>query len=1090
MGRYSTAVQQLSRCAAAAAALVLSLPALAQETTSQLSGFVIDADGQPIPGVAVTIVHVPSGTTSTAATNAGGQFSVTGLRVGGPFRVIARVEGMQEASVEDLFTQLSQRTSVTIVAQPIAQLASIEVTGTAERDVAIGPASRYGAPEVQELPSISRDIKDVVRVDPKALVDPTNSDALEVGGVNNRYNSITVDGVRQSDDFGLNANGYPTQRSPLSVDAIEAVSLLSAPFSVEYSFFRGSTLNMVTKSGTNAFSGSAYYYNGNDSLLGHRTKDTDVDLVFEEDTWGATFGGPIVKDRLFFFLAYEKLDRKAPQDVGAAGSGFPIEVPNVRQADYDRIRRIGLDAYGYDIGETLRSAPEDDEKFLAKLDWNVNELHRASLAFQRTEGDELIVDPTNNNPANGHLGSPSNWYDRAITMKTASLQVFSDWNAWLSTEVKLARKEVDTSQVSLFGTDFGEMIIRVPAAPGSGLTDGQVYIGSDEFRQANALSNDIDSIKLKGSVYFLDHALTVGYEREMLDFFNLFVPRSQGQWTFLSIDDFEGRRAQTLSYGNAFTNDARDAAADFGYDVDSFYFQDDWQVTQDFKVQAGIRVDLFSSADKPALNRNFTERYGFNNQATLDGRDLFMPRIGFNWQWTPSTTVYGGWGLFGGGTPNVWISNSFSNDGVTVARTDVARGDALGSALDGVNGFDIPQSVLDANAAAAGDGPVNAIDPAFEVPSQYRWNLGFTHALPFDIEMTADLIYSRVNDEVLWRDLRLEQVGAAPDGRPIYAQRGDGRGSSTQDLLLTNTNEGESTVWTVDFSKTWRTAAGRFDVFFGYGHEDVKDVNPGTSSTATSNWDNVATSDPNDPRLATSNYQIEHRFTTSLAWRKAFFGGNETNIGLYGERRSGRPYSLTFGSASPVWGDPRQPARQRQLFYVPDGDVLFEVPCTAADVSGGVPGCASTSGYTSSTPAAAQFVADVETFIREQGLEKYRGRIVPRNSRRSPWVTMLDLRIAQELPVFRKARGVLTMDIENLANLLNNDWGQLRQVNFPYVAPVVDAGRITNAGCPNGAATCYVYRPRAGASGPVKPFETIAPLPSVWRIQLGFRIEF
>src|SRR5262245_44761065 len=272
MGRYSTAVQQLSRCAAAAAALILSLPALAQETTSQLTGFVIDADGQPIPGVTVTIIHVPSGTTSTAATNAGGQFSVTGLRVGGPFRVIARVEGMQEASVEDLFTQLSQSTAVTIVAQPIAQLASIEVTGTTEREVAIGPASRYGAPEVQELPSISRDIKDVVRVDPKALVDPTNSDALEVGGVNNRYNSITVDGVRQSDDFGLNANGYPTQRSPLSVDAIEAVSLLSAPFSVEYSFFRGSNLNMVTKSGTNAFSGSAYYYRGNDSLLGDRTK--------------------------------------------------------------------------------------------------------------------------------------------------------------------------------------------------------------------------------------------------------------------------------------------------------------------------------------------------------------------------------------------------------------------------------------------------------------------------------------------------------------------------------------------------------------------------------------------------------------------------------------------------------------------------------------------------------------------------------------------------------------------------------------------------------------------------------------------------
>jgi hypothetical protein len=357
--------------------------------------------------------------------------------------------------------------------------------------------------------------------------------------------------------------------------------------------------------------------------------------------------------------------------------------------------------------------------------------------------------------------------------------------------------------------------------------------------------------------------------------------------------------------------------------------------------------------------------------------------------------------------------------------------------------------------------------------------------------MSADLLHSRVRDEVLWRDLRLQRAGTAPDGRPIYAPREDGRtNEELQDFLLTNTGQGEGTVWTVDFSKTWRTAAGRFDAYLGYGHQDVEDVNPGTSSTAVSNWDNVAVSDPNDPGLATSNYEIEHRFTTSLAWRKSFFGAYETSVGLFGERRSGRPYSLTFGGGSPVWGDPRQDERQRQLFYVPNGDVLYEVPCTAADVSAGVVGCANALGYTSATPAAARFASDTEAFIRRHGLEKYRGRIMPRNSERSPWVSVLDLRIAQELPVFGKTRGLLTLDIENLANLLDNDWGQLRQVSFPYVAPVVDAGRIATAGCPGGATTCYVYRPQAGATGPVEPFETISSLPSVWRLQLGFRIEF
>jgi hypothetical protein len=732
----------------------------------------------------------------------------------------------------------------------------------------------------------------------------------------------------------------------------------------------------------------------------------------------------------------------------------------------------------------LASAPEEDEKILAKIDWNISQSHRATLSYQRTEGNELIVNTTNNNPSLFRLGAPSNWYDRAILMETASLQLFSDWNEAFSTELKLARKEVDTAQVSLFGTDFGEMLITTSDL-------GTVFIGSDEFRHANELTNDIDSIKLKGSFFLGDHTLMAGYEREMLDIFNIFVPRSQGQWNFASIDDFETQTARSLSYQNAFSNVAADGAAAFGYDVDSFYFQDEWQATPDLKIQAGVRMDMFSGSDKPQLNQNFTNRYGFNNQQTLDGRDLFMPRIGFNWQVTPDTTVYGGFGLFGGGTPNVWISNSFSNDGVTVVRDDIVRGtgDPLEGALDGANGYDIPQDVQDGIAQMRGDGSVNAIDPRFEVPSQYRWNVGVTHALPWDIELSADLIYSRVNDEVLWQDIRLQQVGTAPDGRPIYAPNADGRTNPfLQDFLLTNTDQGESTIFTIEASKTWRTGAGRFDAYLGYGNQNVKDVNPGTSSTASSNWDNVAVSDPNNPGLERSNYEIAHRFSGTFSWTKAFFGDYETSIALIGERRSGRPYSYTFGSGSLIWGDPRQGSRQRHLFYVPDGDVIFEALCTQDDVDGGVAGCVDTS--TVSAARSAQFASDMEAYIQEQGLEKWRGRIMPRNSHRSPWVTVLDLRFAQELPIFRRTRGIVTFDIENFANLLNSDWGQLRQVSFPYVTPVADAVRISTTGCPNGAASCYVYRPRSGQTGPVLPFNAISSLPSIWRMQLGFRIEF
>lgn len=1089
--RFAAAVSSILSAPAVAMgaglAVALAAPlAMAQETTAQLNGFVVGADGQPIPGAEVSIVHVPSGTSTSSTTTDSGQFTATGLRVGGPYRVTARAEGMQEAIVEDLYTRLAERTSVTLVAQPIAQLTGVEVVGLAERDVTIGAGSRFGSQDVRALPSISRDIKDVVRIDPKAWIDPTNVDALEVAGVNNRYNSITIDGVRQSDDFGLNNNGYPTTRSPLSVDAIEAVSILSAPFSVEYSHFRGSTINVVTKSGTNEFGGSAFYYKGDDSLVGDESKDQELDFTFEEETYGGTLGGPIIRDRLFFFVSYETLDRIAPQDFGPAGSSFPVQIEGVTQAEYDQIAAIAQSVYGFDVGERLSTLPEDDEKILAKLDWNINDSHRATLAFQRTEGNAVIT--SNNSTSQNRVSAPSNWYNRPILLESTSLQLFSDWNEYFSTELKAARKEVETGQISLQGTDFAEMQIATP-------TGGTMFIGPDEFRHANELTNDLDLIKLKANFFLGDHTITAGYEREMLDIFNLFVPRSQGQYIFSSIDDFEDQVATRLNYTNAFTNDANDGAASFGYDVDSVYVQNEWQATPDLKFQAGVRMDKFSSDDTPLLNANYAARYGFSNLSTLDGRDLIMPRFGFNWQATPDTTIYGGWGLFGGGTPNVWISNSFSNDGVVVVQTNVSDplDPDLGSALSNVDGFDLPQNVLDFHSSQRNDGPVNAVDPNFEIPSQYRWNLGVKRTLPWDIEMTADVILSRVKDEVLWRDIRLTQVGTAPDGRPVYGPLADGRPSPfIQDFLLTNTGEGEGTVFTVDASKTWRTGAGRFDAYLGYGYQDIKDVNPGTSSTASSNWDNVAVSDPNDPGLETSNYEIEHMFKGALTWRKAFFGDYETSVSLVGERRSGRPYSFTFGGGTPfgVFGDPRQASRQRHLFYVPDGDVIFEAACSDADIMGGVAGCGAPGDFTSANAAAAQFASDMEAYIEQKQLGKYRGRIMPRNSHRSPWLSILDLRLAQELPIFGRTRGILTLDVENFANLLNKDWGQLRQVSFPYFTPVVDVNRIETAGCPSGAASCYVYRPRSGQTGPVAPFRSLEPLPSVWRVQLGLRIEF
>jgi hypothetical protein len=411
-------------------------------------------------------------------------------------------------------------------------------------------------------------------------------------------------------------------------------------------------------------------------------------------------------------------------------------------------------------------------------------------------------------------------------------------------------------------------------------------------------------------------------------------------------------------------------------------------------------------------------------------------------------------GLFGGGTPNVWVSNSFSNDGVTVVQTS-----GVGDELLNVDGYNLPQSVLDRLALQRNDGAVNAIFPNFEAPSQWRYNLGVEHWFENEWKVSADLIYSRVKDEVVWQDLRLVQTGTAPDGRPIYSQSDD-RASFVQDIVLGNTDKGEATIFTVDLQKSWETRAGSVDFYMGYGHQDVSDVNPGTSSTASSNWDNVAVSDPNNPTLATSNYEIEHRFTLAFNWKKAFFSDAYTSAGLFIERRSGRPYSYTFARNGETFGDPRQNSRQRHLLYVP----LVDDPLVR---------------YSS-----PEFEANFNDWLDSSELGRYRGQIAPRNAFNSPWVTTADLRLSQEIPLgWKDLRAMLTLDIENLANLINNDWGQLRQVSFNYMAPVLRATIDQQTGQ-------YVYTPTTSDNTPAKAFKSVSALPSVWRIQLGFRIEF
>ena len=1075
------------------AAIMLALPVAgnAQQTTSSIQGTVNDPDGNPVAGAQIVVVHQPTGTTSRTATNSSGNYSVRGLRVGGPYvATLAGSSSYGEERIEEIFISLSEPYVLNLVTR-VTEIEEIVVSASQQDAfMKMGAASNFNSENIAGQANINRDFKNIVQQDPRVLIDYTNNNAISIAGSNNRFNSLTVDGVRQNDDFGLNNSGYPTQRAPVSIDAIEQISVQTAPFDVSYGGFTGGTINVVTRSGTNDWDGSVTYQHSNDGLLGDKTENDTVDLgTFDEDFLAATLSGPILKDRLWFFVSYEEFtgtDTSA-LDFGPAGSGKSNEISQVTQADLDEVRRISDLVYGFEAGE-LPSSGEDitNETLLVKLDWAITDQHNATVTYQDVLGNNLI--PQGNSSGAGRIGLPSNWYDRSEDFQSVSAQLFSDWSDAFSTEIKIASQERKTGQNSLFGNDMAQMTIDTPLG-------GSIRVGSDEFRHGNELANDQFQWKIKGDYLWRNHKFTVGLERDSLEIFNLFNPASNGIYEFDCINtvatdpvngcanSYEGRQAASLDdYSNAYTNVKNDAAAAFEYQINSFYAQDTFDVNGALTLQYGFRYDWYTSDDTPALNQSFVDRYGFSNQSTLDGRDIFMPRFGFTYDFDDGTTLRGGVGLFSGGNPNVWISNSFSNDGVTIVvpdndgNIDPACEDVMSSAaaLTNVDAFNVAQAVQDCMFQGAGD--VEFTDPGFDIPSSWRVNLAMD--TEFDLGFlgdgwffTAEALFTEVNQATEWFDIARTQIDTAPDGRPIYDT------PSTYDVMLTNTSQGYSRTLSLSLAKNWDTRAGLFDATFNYTFMDAEDVNPSQSSTVSSNYGRPATFDRNGRTLRPSDFLVEHRFNGTIDWQKNLFADNLTRVSMFWEFRSGKPFSYTMRETrdTTVWGgDGTFARRDSQLLYVPtlgDPNVIF------ASVS-------DNPGATVNDPAVeAQFNA----FIAAAGLEGYRGQIVPRNHAETDWRSRINLRIQQEiglfdLPAFGESKVLLYLDIENLGNLLNDDWGRVEQVFFPFNFTAVDEVSINDNGQ-------YVYSSFDDFEDGINP-ESVFRTESVYKIQLGVTLKF
>ena len=1034
---------------------LFSAAVLAQSTTSSIRGKLLDTDGNPVSNAEVVVTDQRTGATRRVSSNASGTFFASNLVVGGPFLVT--INGQKSVSVENI--SLGDIYQLNIDDLPVAgsdaPMEEVVVTGQAVglEDVASGPSAVYSLYDLETAVAFERDIKDVFSNDPRInLDDSSRGSGVNCAGKNPRFNGISIDGVSQNDRFGLNNNGYATANGqPFPFDAISQVSVELAPFDVTYGGFSACAINAVTKSGSNEWFGNVFYEFSNESLRGDRI-DIDGERIsvesedFTEETYGFTLGGSLIKDKLFFFMAYEQ--EESPRFISQGyNGGTGTQRDWLSEADYNRIRNIAQTIYGYDPGGQPGNGVNDVEKLLARIDWDINDQHRASLIYNQFEGFE---DRASDGDA-FEFEFSNHYYQKGSDLSTTILKLNSQWTDAFSTELFIGRNELEDSQVTVGDREFADFQINIDR--------DVVYLGADDSRQSNALNYNSDLIKLNMQYLVGDHVITAGYERDELEVFNLFVQHSRGgEYDFFDdsfdgglsgIDKFELGLPDRIYYGSAGgTNDPNDAAANFTTTKQSLYIQDEYFFADlDLTVVGGLRYEKFSIDDRPVFNPAFTALNGIPNNANIDGVDLLMPRLGFTWNITDATTLRGGIGVFAGGNPNVWISNSYSNDGLTNVQLRQSFDESifdLPLSGQGRPGFDVPQALVDGVLGTTVDSAATSglalVDPNYEQPNELKLALGATFELKGDLTADLDLLYSKQRDSAVYVDLAQSVVGQTAFGSPIYSTTNRG----ADNYMLTNSkNDANSYTLSVALRQAFENGA---ELSLGYAYSDAEDVAGMNSSVAGSNFDLVATSNPNNIEAGTSEYNVEHRLTMKFTHELNLISDLNTRFALYGVLKDGQGTSYTMSNA----GLEDNGRGSRQLLYVPrnnDTAVLYGESFDRASF---------------------------DAFIASEGLA--RGQFVGRNEAGSDASARIDLRIDQDLPSIGGFKPNLYFKVNNLLNMLNKSWGA------QYDARFVNAQAVQTSVNDQGQ---LVYERFLDPSTTV-----LIPDFSVWEARVGIEVKF
>jgi len=1007
---------------------------MAADTSSSMRGKILSPTGTAAANVKIIVIHEPSKTSREFITNDAGSFTAKGLRVGGPYTVIIDSDTYSDTTLDNIFLNLGDTHRISEQLQE-DNVERIQVTGSSILQKSGGSNSIFGAELIKNTPSFNRDIKDVARLNPLASINGNGE--LIIAGGNPRSNSLTVDGIGQNDDFGLNFGGYPTEQPPVSLDAIEQISVDVSPFSASKGNFGGGTINAVTKSGSNEFKFSGFAETSTPDMAGDvqsiKTISEDGDNVLDDNghqtfetkttkpiktqsRFGFNVGGPIIKDELFFFVNYSHWSSKLEMDYGFEGSGATHEY-NISQEQFDEFNTILSDVYGRT--DSLGGDPKDtNETLLAKLSWNINDDHRLDFTYQWQDDQDERSAGTGGTTVN----MASNRYTYATAFNNFATKIYSDWSNDFSTEVGISYKDVSTD--SNTNSDIGQ-VTAITKYRGP-----KFVFGQDEYRHANESGTENLTLSLDATYLMDEHEINFGIQYEDLSLYNLFAANSLGSWEFASFEDFANHdlaKYGEFSYQNAYTGNTKDLAYNVSRSQLSLYVEDNFYLNDDINVTAGVRYERLSSDDKPTLNTGFQETYGYSNQENLDGIDIILPRVNVEWVYSDDLTLSAGIGRFQGGIPNVWYNNPFQNDGITlVAASSNAIDDYYEDKLVDTD-FSVPGEII--NSLEKGAGSTNYTDPNFKLPSSWRSRIAADYT--FDIagigenfNWSTELMYHVKENEAVWTNTALVNPTTAADGeRLIYDSRYTDDLKDNFDIQMTNAkDDGRSIIFSTALAKRWDSG---LSVTMSYAHQDVEENHAGSSSRAQSNYKHNVVKSRNVDFVARGNYEVEHNLKLSIGYEAELFAGYNTNINLFFERRSGRPFSWVMGSyRDEDLGDTRDfYSNSAYLAYIPSG---ADDPNVNWDESG-------------------MSWAELEVHLNQAGISE-RGQILDRNSGTQPWVTTMDLSIKQQIPGFSKEhKGELFLMVDNFANLLNSDWGVEKRMGYPQQA-IYDFGGLDNDG--------------------------------------------